>query len=234
MTRFWTLLSSATLVASIAIPTGASTIDKKTTFTFNHPVTLPGVTLPAGTYVFRLADPDTGSAIEITDARGRESYAIVLAKPVARMTDDNKGAALRFMNSAAGPTAVDAWWSEGDKMGYQLIYPKHQQEALLTQGTPTQPEIALAANNMPAPRGPRQEGQLAQAQTPAPAPRPAAAQDPAPRPAPAARTPEQPSDSAARETLPRTAGFLPFALIGAVGAIAAGAWMSLRSAKTVR
>ena len=31
--------------------------DYRTYFTFSAPVTLPGVTLPAGRYLFRLADP---------------------------------------------------------------------------------------------------------------------------------------------------------------------------------
>ena len=35
----------------------AQTADRRTIFTFNGPVTLPGVTLPAGQYLFRLADP---------------------------------------------------------------------------------------------------------------------------------------------------------------------------------
>ena len=39
--------------------TSADRRDYRTYFTFSAPVTLPGVTLPAGRYLFRLADPNT-------------------------------------------------------------------------------------------------------------------------------------------------------------------------------
>ena len=237
MRRTLTMLAMASLVASLAIPIGATTIDKRTSFTFNQPITLPGVTLPAGTYTFRLADPDTGSAIEITNERGTESYAIVLAKPIARPSEEeNKKATVQFLNTPSGMTsAVEAWWSEGDKMGYQLVYPERQ-HMLLTQaqGVSAQPELALAANTTPpaadfAPVSPREEqGRVAQSQTPA-SPR-AAAQDPATSPAPSQQQPGA-TDPSVRETLPRTAGFLPLALIGGMGAIAAGLWMSRRAAR---
>jgi hypothetical protein len=54
-------LRSACAVALLAcFMTGAAsaqTFDKRTVFTFSGPVALPGVTLPAGQYLFRLADP---------------------------------------------------------------------------------------------------------------------------------------------------------------------------------
>ena len=36
--------------------------DKRTVFTFNRPISLPGVTLPAGKYLFRLVDTETTAA----------------------------------------------------------------------------------------------------------------------------------------------------------------------------
>jgi hypothetical protein len=42
---------------AIAAPTDAQTPDRRTFFTFSQPVQLPGdVTLPAGKYVFKLAN----------------------------------------------------------------------------------------------------------------------------------------------------------------------------------
>jgi hypothetical protein len=45
-------------LACLMYSTGfAQPADKRTTFTFSGPVALPGITLPAGQYLFRLADP---------------------------------------------------------------------------------------------------------------------------------------------------------------------------------
>ena len=54
------ILTSACVLAMLAFTsttTHAQTIDNRTFFTFSGPVTLPGVTLPAGKYLFR--NPDT-------------------------------------------------------------------------------------------------------------------------------------------------------------------------------
>ena len=47
------------LVCGLSSPATAYTLDRRTLFTFNQPIALPGMTLPAGTYTFRLADPMT-------------------------------------------------------------------------------------------------------------------------------------------------------------------------------
>ena len=44
------------LVMTTAAPTSAMTYDKLTYLTFSGPVRIPGVTLNAGTYSFRLAN----------------------------------------------------------------------------------------------------------------------------------------------------------------------------------
>jgi hypothetical protein len=63
---------SAFAVLALSIGTAqAQPADYRTFFTFSGPVTLPGVTLPAGTYLFRLADPTTGrKVINVLSADG--------------------------------------------------------------------------------------------------------------------------------------------------------------------
>ena len=51
-------LTLAVLTLSIGSRAEAQTANYRTYFTFSAPVTLPGQTLPAGKYIFRLADPD--------------------------------------------------------------------------------------------------------------------------------------------------------------------------------
>jgi hypothetical protein len=53
----------AVFVCLMAAPATAQPLDKRTVFTFSGPITLPGVTLPAGQYLFRLADPNSSSKV---------------------------------------------------------------------------------------------------------------------------------------------------------------------------
>ena len=65
--RSWLLqvmCCTVALTAFVATGVHADDYNKKTYITFSASVQLPGVTLPAGTYTFKLADPpaDVGSS----------------------------------------------------------------------------------------------------------------------------------------------------------------------------
>ena len=63
-TRVFGLACAVTVfVCLMAAPVSAQPLDKRTLFTFSGPVALPGVTLPAGHYLFRLADPNSSSKV---------------------------------------------------------------------------------------------------------------------------------------------------------------------------
>ena len=125
------LISSTVLVMLVGAASGAnaftSTSDKRTYFTFNQPVALPGVTLPAGTYMFRLADDTTTrKVIQVANKQGTESYAMLHTMPVYR-PDAPRDPEIRFMETAAGaPMAVRAWWKDGERTGYGFIYSKEE------------------------------------------------------------------------------------------------------------
>lgn len=121
-------LASACVFAMLAFTsttTHAATIDNRTLFTFNTPVTLPGVTLPAGTYLFR--NPEGGRrVVQILSDDGTKAYAQLLTIPVQRF-DAPKDPEVRFMETATGnPPAIKAWWYPGNTTGWEFIYPKEQ------------------------------------------------------------------------------------------------------------
>jgi hypothetical protein len=128
------LFSTSVLVALVlgsASGANAFTSDKRTYFTFSQPVALPGVTLPAGTYMFRLADDTTSrKVIQVANKAGTQSFAMLHTMPVYR-TDAPRDPEVRFMETAAGaPVAVRAWWQEGERTGYGFIYSKQELAAL--------------------------------------------------------------------------------------------------------
>ena len=51
------------LSAALAAAQGPANADRSTYVTFSGPVSLPGVTLPAGEYLFRLADSPSNRSI---------------------------------------------------------------------------------------------------------------------------------------------------------------------------
>jgi hypothetical protein len=133
------------LVHFMASGADAFTSDKRTYFTFNQSVALPGVTLPAGTYMFRLADPDTSRrVIQVSDKDGTQSYALLLTMPAYR-TQAAKDSEIRFLETPAGaPRAINAWWYVGDSTGYEFIYSKKQLADLNRVG---QPEPVASASD---------------------------------------------------------------------------------------
>lgn len=115
------------MLAFTSAATHAQTIDNRTFFTFSQPVTLPGVTLPAGTYLFRNPDPLTGRRIvQVLSEDGKQAYAQLLTIPVQRFDAPMKPE-VRFMETAEGtPAALKAWWYPGNTIGWEFIYPKDQ------------------------------------------------------------------------------------------------------------
>ena len=96
------LISASVLVVLVGAASGASafTSDKRTYFTFSQPVALPGVTLPAGTYMFRLADDTTTrKVIQVSNKEGTQSFAMLHTMPVYR-PDAPRDPEVRFMETA--------------------------------------------------------------------------------------------------------------------------------------
>ena len=66
-----TLIVTALVIALVAVfagTTAAQTDTRDRTFlTFSGPVEMPGVTLPTGTYVFKLADTPSRNVVEVWD-----------------------------------------------------------------------------------------------------------------------------------------------------------------------
>src|SRR5262245_35115869 len=118
------LLSAVALLTSNAF---AQTIDKKVYFTFSGPVEIPGTTLPAGKYLFHLADPDSGrQVLQVQSADGKKVYGMFFSMPVQRPSPPDE-AEVRFMETAsAAPAVISTLWYAGERGGRELIYPREQ------------------------------------------------------------------------------------------------------------
>src|SRR5579872_4473379 len=77
---------AAAIVALLAPGARADEWNKRTILTFSGPVQIPGATLPAGTYVFQLADPDNARHVVMVASKdGTKIYGMFLTIPNDRL-----------------------------------------------------------------------------------------------------------------------------------------------------
>jgi hypothetical protein len=232
------IVSTSVLVVLVGAASGANafTSDKRTYFTFSQPVALPGVTLPAGTYMFRLADDTTTrKVIQVSNREGTESFAMLHTMPVYR-PDAPRDPEVRFMETATGaPMAVRAWWQQGERTGYGFIYSKEELAALnRTAATESRASARIEEPAVaPEPAGePIAEGPIAGPDVVdgngLPEEEPGlVAQAPAPQ-APAAE-PQSEVREETREELPRTASPLALLFLGGLASTTIGLRLLRRS-----
>ena len=141
-------LAIIAFLVCLASTSQASPSDYQTHFTFSQPVALPGVTLPPGKYVFRLADPaGERKTIRVTDQSGKRSYALLTALPTHR-SDARGESTISLMRTPAGmPAAVKTWWPTGESLGFEFVYPEAQYARLT--GTGSSPST-VAGSGVPA------------------------------------------------------------------------------------
>jgi hypothetical protein len=117
------VLLSGALVLSL--PTLGDQWNKKTLLTFSQPVEIPGVILPAGQYVFKLADSlSDRHIVQVFNADEDKVFATILAIPHYRMTPADKTVILFEERRADQPEAIHAWFYPGEVYGQEFVYPK--------------------------------------------------------------------------------------------------------------
>ena len=137
-------LAVLTLVSSAAY--AQEPYDLRTYFTFNQPVQLPGVELPPGEYIFRLADPEGRKVVQVLSADRKEVYAMLHTIPRQRGEAPDKPE-ISFMETAAGvPPAIQTWWQQGSRTGREFMYSREQAARIATAIVPNQPAITFARN----------------------------------------------------------------------------------------
>jgi hypothetical protein len=120
-------LASAVILLSWAPVANASEWNERTTLKFSEPVMVPGATLPAGSYIFKLADTTSNRHIvQILSEDGVKAFATTLAVPMKRQ-DPNPDVVLKFDPTEPGaPPAIRAWFYPGSLYGHEFVYPEKQ------------------------------------------------------------------------------------------------------------
>lgn len=244
------LIATALALAVLAVLAGRVTAQEtntleRTFMTFSAPVEMPGVTLEAGTYVFKLADTGSRNVVEVWDKDSKHMighWTFVQAER-PRVSEET---VVMFKETREGATpAVQFWYFPGEKIGKEFLYPKDQAERIAARtGAKVRTDdtvadagsaVAESAAVSPAPAEPAAEpapapAVVAEVETPAPAP--------APEPAPAvvaenraepiqAESPRAVGTSGQANELPRTAS--PLELSGLLGLLSLTGAAGLRA-----
>jgi hypothetical protein len=132
MNRFKLLFGAVLFLglAALALSPGvkADEHDKATIVTFSEPVEIPGgVVLPAGTYLFKLAESQSDrNIVQIFNKEGTHIFATILAINNYRLRIKDK-TVMTFAERAVGmPEAIRAWFYPGDNYGQEFVYPKQR------------------------------------------------------------------------------------------------------------
>jgi hypothetical protein len=207
--------------------------NKKTILTFSGPVKVANTTLPAGTYVFKLADSVANrNIVQIFDKDETHIYATILAMPAYRLEPADNTVIKFAETSASGDMTsgtlpadglpIKQWFYPGEQYGQEFAI----RPASLTTTTAVAETTEPAAEATPAPEpapSTEQPAETAEAQ-PAPTPQPQTqAQEPAPQqPASQPESSSEPTPT----SLPKTASPMP--LIGLIGLLSLGAAAGLK------
>ena len=125
--RTWLHLALGIVLVGVlsSASTGAFWNAKRTTyFTFNRSVQIPGAALPAGTYIFELADPNGPlDVVRVLNKNRTHVYLTAFTRLVERPRAATLDPAIVFGESPAGtPPQIKIWYPQDERTGRQFIY----------------------------------------------------------------------------------------------------------------
>ncbi|MGE0460280.1 MAG: hypothetical protein AB7Q16_02825 [Vicinamibacterales bacterium] len=91
--------------------------------TFSGPVSLPGVTLSAGTYVFERAVSTNPDVVVVRNAERSKVFYLGSTMRASRPAGGRRDLAITFGEAARGvPPPITAWYPIGEETGHAFVY----------------------------------------------------------------------------------------------------------------
>lgn len=130
MTRWSATVATcvALAFALLAAPAAAqqTNTQERTFLTFSSPVELPGVTLPAGTYVFRLADTPSRNVVQVLNEKETDILGQWLFVQTERPKVSDETIVVFGERKEGATAAVQYWYFPGERIGKEFVYPEDQ------------------------------------------------------------------------------------------------------------
>jgi hypothetical protein len=129
------VFTAAFLTAASSASAQDSNVNQRTILTFSGPVQMPGVTLPGGKYVFRLADTALHNVMQVFDGDEKRIIGQWFFIPKNRTTQEASAAngkpVVMFKEMPEGMTpAIQYYFYPTDLIGKEFIYPKDQAQKI--------------------------------------------------------------------------------------------------------
>jgi hypothetical protein len=109
----------------------ADEFDQATTISFSEPIQIPGQVLPAGTYLFKLANRDSDlNTVQVFNADRTVLYATLETIGTGRQEATGDVVVALAEPGAGQPDALLKWFYPGRETGHEFVYPSQKEKEL--------------------------------------------------------------------------------------------------------
>src|SRR6202790_3511556 len=115
----------------------AEEADQSIKISFSQAVEIPGQILPAGTYLFKLADPNDLDVVRIFNSEGTRLYATLQTITAERSKPTGHTVVVLTEQPDGRPETLLRWFYPGSTSGHELVYSKQEALQLAQEPQPT-------------------------------------------------------------------------------------------------
>jgi hypothetical protein len=135
-------------VLFLEVAARAAEMNQCTKITFSQPIQIPGQILPAGTYQFKLADPNDLDLIRIFNSEGTRLLATLQTITTERAKPTADTVVVLAEQPEGRPETLVKWFYPGNTSGHELVYSKQEEQQLAQdrQQTTVAKQTAQAAD----------------------------------------------------------------------------------------
>src|ERR1700716_4023269 len=108
----------------------ADEADQSIKITFSQATEIPGRILPAGTYLFKLADPNDLDLVRIFNSEGTRLYATLQTVTAERSKPTGDTVVVLAEQPEGRPETLLQWFYHGRSSGHELVYSKQEEQQL--------------------------------------------------------------------------------------------------------
>jgi hypothetical protein len=108
----------------------ADEADQSIKITFSQAIEIPGQILPAGTYMFKLADPNDLDLVRIFNSEGTRLYATLQTTTAERDKPTGDNVVVLAEQPDGRPETLLKWFYPGNTSGHEFVYSKQEEQQL--------------------------------------------------------------------------------------------------------
>jgi hypothetical protein len=121
--RFAAVSCAVAVAGLFAASVAQGNVSGKNYLTFSAPFALPGVALPAGSYIFEVVVPGSYDVVRVTKRDDVRVHVTAFTRRIDRPSGLAANSQIVFGEVSAGTTPpVRAWFPIGESVGHEFLY----------------------------------------------------------------------------------------------------------------